>query len=169
MTTQPRRRATRLRSDTPPPKTGSDERDVLVGFLDYLRTSVAAKVEGVSEPTVRTPGVASGTNLLGLIKHLAHVERYIFLGEDVADWATTFHAGRSETAEGILTAYRDAIDTANQHIAGRADLNGPAHAGTARKNAPSLRWALVHMIEETGRHAGHADILRELIDGARGR
>jgi hypothetical protein len=54
MTTEPRRRATR-RSDTPPPKTGSDERDVLVGFLDYLRTSVAAKVEGVSEPTVRTP------------------------------------------------------------------------------------------------------------------
>jgi hypothetical protein len=45
MTTQPRRRATRRRSDTPPPKTGSDERDVLVGFLDYLRTSVAAKVE----------------------------------------------------------------------------------------------------------------------------
>jgi Protein of unknown function (DUF664) len=168
MTSEPSRRPSRRRRDTPPPRTSSGERDVLVGFLDYLRTSAAAKVDGVPEPEVRTPGVASGTNLLGLIRHLTHVERYIFLGEDVADWPATFHAASDETVGGILTGYRDAIDAANQHIAGCADLCDPVGDG-ARKNAPSLRWALVHMVEETGRHAGHADILRELIDGKTGR
>ena len=167
MTSGPSRRPASRRRDPPPPRTGSDERGVLVGFLDYLRASVAAKVEGVPEPSVRTPGVASGTNLIGLLKHLTHVERYTFLGEDVANWPATFHAASGETAEDILTAYRDAIDEANRHIAECANLNGTVRSDGRR--SPSLRWALVHMIEETGRHAGHADILRELIDGSTGR
>lgn len=154
------------RQDTPPPRTGGDEREVLVGFLDYLRSSIAAKPEGVPEPAVRTPGVPSGTNLLGLIKHLTHVERFVFLGQPVSDWQATFHAAPDETAAGVLAGYREAIDEANRCIAARADLDEPTRAG---KNAPSLRWALVHMIEETGRHAGHADILREMTDGSTGR
>ena len=169
MTSGPTNRPASRRRDTPPPRTGSDERDVLVGFLDYLRASVAAKAEGVPEPAVRAPSVASGTNLLGLVKHLTHVERYIFLGEEVADWPATFHAADNETTNGILLAYRESIDEANEHIAARADLNGPAHSGETGRSASSLRWALVHMVEETGRHAGHADILRELIDGSTGR
>ncbi|GAA2177652.1 hypothetical protein GCM10009847_04450 [Leucobacter tardus] len=82
---------------------------MLRGFLDYLRQSIAHKIETAPEPAVRTAQVPSGTTLLGLLNHLAHVEE------------------------------------------------------------ASTRWALTHMIEETGRHAGHADILRELIDGATGR
>ncbi|MFF2813479.1 DUF664 domain-containing protein [Streptomyces sp. NPDC058000] len=64
------------RGDTPPPRTGSSETEVLRGFLDYLRTSIAAKVDGVPEPQARTAVVPSGTNLLGLLNHLTFVERW---------------------------------------------------------------------------------------------
>jgi hypothetical protein len=164
MTSKPARRR-----DTPPPKTGPEERDVLLAFLDYLRSSIASKTDGVPEPEVRTPGVPSGTNLLGLIKHLTAVERYTFLGENVTDWPATFHAAADETVDGVLTGYRGAIDEANELISAAADLNDVARRPITGKRAPSLRWALVHMIEETGRHAGHADIVRELIDGQTGR
>lgn len=64
--------------------------------------AIAAKVEGVPEPQVRTAGVRSGTSLLGLVKHLACVERLYFLGEDVQDWDATFRPGREKTAEDVL-------------------------------------------------------------------
>lgn len=168
MTTQPERRTTSRQRDRPPPSTGPDERDVLVGFLDYLRSSIAAKAEGVSEPEVRTPGVPSGTNLLGLITHLTHVERFTFLGEAVDDWPATFHAADDDTVEGVLAAYRRTVDETSELIAG-TELEAAVRRPSSRGSAPSLRWALTHMIEETGRHAGHADILRELIDGSTGR
>ena len=142
---------------------------MLLGFLDYLRASLAAKAEGVPEPQVRTAGVASGTNLLGLVKHLTYVERYTFLGENVTDWHATFRPEPGETADALLAAYRDTIARANEVVDACADLTAPVDRPTARGGAPSMRWALTHMIEETGRHAGHADILRELIDGATGR
>ena len=167
MTNPSRRRA--RRRDTPPPKTGVDEKDVLVGFLDYLRTSIAGKIDNVPEPAVRTPAVPSGTNLLGLIKHLTHVERSVFLGDAVTDWSSTFQPTDAETVAQIRAGYRNAIADANERIAACHDLAAPTHPATGKKNAPSMRWALTHMIEETGRHAGHADILRELLDGDTGR
>jgi hypothetical protein len=154
----------RNRRDTPPPRTGSTEKEVLLGFLDYLRASVAAKPEGAPEPQVRTAAVPSGTNLLGLVKHLAHVERFIFLGDEVADWQATFRPDPTESVDDLVASYREATARANEVIAATADLSAPL-----RPDGPSMRWALTHMIEETGRHAGHADILRELIDGATGR
>lgn len=78
--------------DTSPPRTDADEKTTLVAFLDYLRASITAKVEGVPEPQVRTTGVASGTNLLGLLRHVTFVERFCFLGKDVRDWNATFRA-----------------------------------------------------------------------------
>lgn len=167
MSNPPRRRA--RRRDTPPPRTGTSEKDVLVGFLDYLRTSIAEKIDDVPEPAVRTPGVSSGTNLLGLIKHLTNVERYVFLGDVATDWESTFQPSEDDTVAAIRTGYRQAIDDANEQIAACRDLTAPSHHATGTKGAPSMRWALTHMIEETGRHAGHADILRELIDGNTGR
>jgi uncharacterized protein DUF664 len=152
--------------DTGPPATGADEKQVLTGFLDYLRAAVAAKAEGVPEPQVRTPGVASGTNLLGLVKHLTHVEAHWLLGEPVADWQATFHPTPAETAEELLVTYRATTARANDEIATWHDLTEP---GPRRGKAPSRRWTLTHLIEETGRHAGHADILRELIDATTGR
>lgn len=157
----------RTRHDTPPPRTDNTETEVLRGFLDYLRHSVAAKVEGAPEPAVRTAGVPSGTNLLGLLNHLTCVERATFLGERVTDWQSTFHAAPADTVADVVTRYRETVGRANDVLDGCADLGAPL----PRPNgpAPSVRWALAHLIEETGRHAGHADILRELIDGATGR
>ncbi|GAB3845504.1 DinB family protein [Dactylosporangium cerinum] len=156
---------TARRRDAGPPQPGASERETLAGFLDYLRDAVAAKVAGVPEPQVRTAGVASGTNLLGLVKHLTHVERWYFLGERTRDWRRTMRPSAEETVDGVLAGYRDAVAQANAVIAACTDLTQPAHRGPA----PSMRWVLAHMIEETARHAGHADILREQIDGATGR
>ncbi len=69
----------------------------------------------------------------------------------------------------MLADYREAVRRANQVIEACPDVTHPAPRPPGRRSAPSMRWVLVHMIEETGRHAGHADILREQIDGATGR
>lgn len=159
----------RRRRDNPPPSTGGTEKDVLLGFLDYLRESVVAKLDGAPEAQVRTPGVPSGTNLLGLVNHLAHVERFMFLGEDAADWQATFQAAPDATVASVIADYRDAVDQSNVVIAECTDLTSAVARPARRGNAPTMRWALAHMIEETARHAGHLDILRETIDGVTGR
>ena len=160
---------TGARKDTPLPRTGSDERAVLVGFLDHLRAAVAAKAEDVPEPEVRTPGVPSGTTLLGLVKHLTAVERFWLLGEDLTDWEATLYPDPDETVDGLLSAYRSAAAEADAAISTWDDLTLPGPRPVRQGTAPSRRWTLVHMIEETGRHAGHADIVREGLDGAIGR
>ena len=153
------------RKDVPQPKTAPDERSTLLGFLDYLRDRVIAKVEGVPEPDARRPGVDSGTNLLGLVKHLGFVERNQFLHEKPASWPKTFTANDDETVEGLIADYRESIRLSNEAIAASEDLGSPVTG----KSGPPLRWHLVHAIEETGRHAGQMDIIRERIDGATGR
>ncbi|MGW6772464.1 DinB family protein [Streptomyces sp. NPDC055037] len=163
------RRSRTRAQDTGPPRTGADEKATLRGFLDYLRNAVAAKVEGAPEPQVRTGGVPSGTSLLGLLKHLAFVERFYFLGEDADQWRATMRPSAEDTVDGVLADYRETVERANQVIDACPDLALPALRAPHRGPAPSMRWVLVHMIEETGRHAGHADILRERIDGSTGR
>ncbi|MDX8146353.1 DinB family protein [Lentzea sp. BCCO 10_0061] len=143
------------RRDQPPPRTGGSETEVLRGFLDYLRSCVSAKVEGAPEPHVRTAAVPSGTNLLGLLTHLTFVERATFLGERVRDWKATFQASPQDSVADVVARYRDTVEKVNEVLDGSV--------------VASMRWKLVHMIEETGRHAGHADVLRELTDGTTGR
>ncbi|MGW7514456.1 DinB family protein [Streptomyces sp. NPDC054796] len=155
--------------DTGPPSTGADEKATLRGFLDYLRNSVADKVASTPEPHVRESGVPSGTSLLGLLKHLASVERFAFLGEDADDWRATMRPSTEDTVDGVLADYRKSVERANEVIDACPDLTLPAPRPARRGPGPSMRWILVHMIEETGRHAGHADILRERIDGSTGR
>ena len=147
----------------------ADEKTTLQGFLNYLRDAIAAKATGVPEPQVRTPGVPSGTNLLGLVKHLTAVERYYFLGETVRSWPATFTPNSTDTVDAVLAGYRQAVDEANAVIDACDDLTRPAPRSAKPGSAPSMRWLLTHLIEETGRHAGHADIIREQIDGATGR
>ncbi|WP_149549461.1 DinB family protein [Streptomyces marokkonensis] len=166
MSAAPRRRS---RGDTPPPRTGSSETEVLRGFLDHLRASVSAKVEGAPEPQVRTAQVPSGTNLLGLLNHLTCVERATFLGERVTDWQATFHAAPADGVADVVARYRETVARADDVLDGCTDLGAPLPRPRPNGPAPSVRWALTHMIEETGRHAGHADILRELLDGTTGR
>ncbi|MFJ8689721.1 DinB family protein [Micromonospora wenchangensis] len=160
---------TRRRKDTGPAWTAPGEKDTLVGFIDYLRTAIMDKVADVPEPEVRTAGVPSGTNLLGLIKHVTAVERFYFLEEPITNMRRTFQPTRDETVDSLLARYRATIAQANEVIDTWTDLTRPAPRPPGRALPPSQRWVLVHMIEEIGRHAGHADIIRERIDGATGR
>ncbi|MEV8371867.1 DinB family protein [Kribbella sp. NPDC056861] len=155
-------------SNHPPPRDrGEGEKATLVAFLDYLRNSIAEKATAGPEPQIRTAGVPSGTNVLGLVKHLTSVERFYFQGEEVSDWEATMHADPAEPAESVIAAYREAVAQSNAVIETCPDLALPSIPEKGK--SPSMRWLLVHMIEETGRHAGHADILREQIDGSTGR
>ncbi|MYS87862.1 DinB family protein [Embleya scabrispora] len=157
------------RKDTPPPRTANSEADVLRGFLDYLRASIATKVEGAAEPRVRTAAVPSGTTLLGLLNHLTAVENAMFLGEKVTDWQATFRSAPQDSVADVVARYRATVDRANEVLDECTDLGAPLPRAGRSGSSPSVRWALTHMIEETGRHAGHADILRELVDGTTGR
>lgn len=157
------------KTDNRPPRSDAGEKATLMEFLNYLRRAIVSNVEGAPEPQVRTAGVPSGTSVLGLAKHLGYVERFYFLGEDVDDWGATFLPTSDDTIDGVLAAYRDAVSQADAIIEECVALSEPAPRSARPQPAPSMRWILVHMIEETGRHAGHADILREQIDGATGR
>ncbi|MFF2568765.1 DinB family protein [Streptomyces sp. NPDC058084] len=166
--------ADRARKDVPPPHGGTDERSTLLPFLGYLREAVAAKAEGVDPRLARRPGVPSGTSLLGLVKHLTAVETHWFVrtfeGADVPMPDLGMEVAEDVTAARVLADYREACRRSDEIVAGCPDLEtvSARPAGQAHVHR-SLRWILVHMIEETARHAGHADILREQADGAVGR
>ena len=156
------------------PFTG-DEKQTLQLFLDRHRDAVLWKLDGLDDEQVRRPMTPSGTNLLGLVKHLASVEYSWFCetfgreterlpyadGDDDADMRAESH----ETTADIVEFYGRARAAADQAITEtKLDDVGTAWFG----DTVSMRWVLVHMVEETARHAGHMDILRELIDGATG-
>ena len=161
------------RADLRPPESHADEKATLLTFLGYLRESLIRKVEDVPEDAARTPLVPSGTSLLGLLRHLAAVELNWFVwayeGPDRPPWDDGLTPADGETVAGTVAAYRDAIRRADAVIAACDDLERPGARSLRETAPPSMRWTLVHMIEETGRHAGHADILRELLDGSVGR
>lgn len=156
------------------------ECDTLLFLLNRERDAVIRISEDLPEAVVRTPGVPSGTNLLGLIRHLTAMEvrwfQQIFLGgpgDD--DGSMRVPAGVSR--EEVVAAYRRACARSDQIAAECRDLStlstetARLPASTSRDADPgesgrvSLRMVIAHMLEETSRHAGHADILRELIDG----
>jgi len=147
------------------------ERQVLLDFLDYLRESVILKAQGLPEEQARSPRVPSGTSLMGLVKHLTRVEitwfPYTFAGEDV--WVPHDALGPDDRVDHLVADYRAAVARSNEIVAACDDLDTPAARTVVAPEPPTLRWILVHMVEETARHAGHADILREQIDGSTGR
>jgi hypothetical protein len=115
--------------------------------------------------------VPSGTSLLGLVKHLTFVEtawfQWSFAGLDVQLPSGDLQPG--DTAESVLAAYRGAVTRNNEILDGCRDLDRRCARKATAAEPMSLRWVLVHMVEETARHAGHADIIREQIDGSIGR
>jgi len=151
-----------------------------MGFLDWQRATLLMKVDGVSDEDLRRPMVPSGTTLLGMVKHLAYVERSWFqsvFAARVVDFPWTdddpdadFRIEPDESTAGIVDLYETECQKSREIVAD-ASLDDIAR-GEAGVNDPrrrfSLRWILVHMIEETARHNGHADILREMIDGTTG-
>ena len=159
-----------------PPYRG-DELATLLGFLDYQRATLAGKCEGLSPEQLRLRAdPPSNLSLLGLVRHLAEVERGWFrqgiAGEDIADiWCSDQSRDADldevDTAEvaPAFQAWQAEIDAA-QVIA----TTTPLDATMVHRSGDviSLRWVLVHMIEEYARHNGHADLLREHIDGVKG-
>jgi uncharacterized damage-inducible protein DinB len=156
------------------PFTG-DEKQSLQVSLDRHRDAVLWKLEGLDDADLRRPMTPSGTNLLGLVKHLAAVEYGWFcqtfgretepLPFDENDPEADMRARPDETTEEVLAFYGRARAASDKMIEELdLDQTGTAWFG----DAVSLRWVLIHMVEETARHAGHADIVRELIDGMTG-
>ena len=156
----------------------ADERRTLEAFLDYYRDVIKAKVTGVSEDDARRRLVPSLTTLAGVLKHLVRVEVSWFQhrlaqmpSEDlpILKWIDEedgdFTPGPEETV-GSLVALYDEQCAVSREVVARFDLDRVVPHPYL--DQVSMRWILVHMIEETARHAGHADILREQLDGSTG-
>ena len=156
-------------ADRKPPRLAADEAETLHALLQYQRESLLRKVDGVDEDRAHWSPVGSGTTLLWLVTHMTAAE---------ASWVLHRFAGQDpvppppEPADGTLR------DAAEAYRRGWQRVDAVAFAGAdldelCRRPDPgppaSLRWVLMHLLEETARHAGHADILRELIDGSTGR
>ncbi|RCW44657.1 uncharacterized protein DUF664 [Halopolyspora algeriensis] len=156
------------------PPTGGEKESLHVS-LDRHRDVVLWKLEGLDDAQLRRPMTVSATNLLGLVKHLAAVEYGWFcetfgreaepLPFDDADENADLRVTTTETTADIVAFYGRARAAADEVI-DELDLDdvGTAWSG----DTVSMRWVLIHMVEETARHVGHMDILRELIDGATG-
>jgi uncharacterized damage-inducible protein DinB len=161
---------------------GNSEKADLQRYLQSARDALLWKLDGLSEYDARRPMTPTGTNLLGLLKHLAYVEMGYFgatFGRPVAEaqpwiddevelnadmWATA-----EESRDDVVALYRRAWAAADATIeALPLDAVGQVSWWHPDRRAVSLHRVLVHVIAETHRHAGHADIVRELIDGAAG-
>ena len=157
----------------PVPRVDSGELDTALAFLSFARHCVLKKADRLSEEQLRRVLVESGTCILGLVQHLAEVERYWF-GYHLAGVA--WDAGRehgmtvsaSRTAGDVLQDYQAAISDSDRAIRAAGDPEA-RFVVPVDGNRHTLRWVMAHMTSETARHAGHADILREQIDGTTGR
>jgi uncharacterized damage-inducible protein DinB len=153
-----------------PPRSGPED-EMLHAFLDHFRAVMVRKVEGVDEEGLRWSPVDSGTCLGGLIKHLAYVERWWFQAVWRSDpvefpWSeddpdAEFRLDVHDTADSLIAFYRQECEI-SRRLTRDADLEDTI---PWRDGRMSLRWIMVHMIEETARHCGHADIVREMLDG----
>jgi uncharacterized damage-inducible protein DinB len=156
----------------PVPRNDDSEADTALAFLAFARHCVLKKTDGLSDEQLRRVMVDSGTSLLGLVQHLTDAERY-WIGYHVAgrgiddyDFSMTVPAARS--AAEVIQAYREAIADSDEILAAVSGFDQLMEIPTEEKRH-TVRWVIAHMTGETTRHAGHADILRELIDGTTGR
>lgn len=162
-----------------PPISTSDERTMLTAMLDWYREGVVLKVAGLSAHHARAQAVRSGTTIAGLVKHLALVEDSWFTNRfagqpDPAPWQDVdwdadpdweFHSAADDRLEDLVVLYQEACDRSRAVAAAHAlDDVG---VDTSRREF-TLRWAILHLLEETARHLGHLDVLREHLDGTTG-
>ncbi|MFG2003180.1 DinB family protein [Spirillospora sp. NPDC048911] len=160
---------------TEPPQAG-DERATLTGFLEFQRDTFAWKCAGLTTEQLRERNIPPSTlSLLGLVRHLAEVERGWFRmamrGEDIPfRWKRSredlspFEADDADPGE-AFAAWNEECKIAREIV----DTTGSLDTTTTfRGEVYSLRWILTHMIEEYARHNGHADLIRERLDGATG-
>ncbi|MEQ7007436.1 DinB family protein [Actinopolymorpha sp. B17G11] len=137
--------------------------------LDGLRAGVLKKLAGLSEADARRSTVDSGTNLAGLLQHLTYVESLWFeevVAGGTASGIRSMQVDPSVSLRTLRAGYKAACETSNRIVEAIGDLDAPV---TRNRKTHDLRWVLVSVIQETARHAGHADIIREQIDGQTGR
>ena len=166
----------------PPLPKRASERDTLVAFLDYYRELLIDKASGLTDAQVHTRLPPSSLTLGGLINHMAFVEDDWFTGDFAGrplpePWASApwnedrdweFNTAHEVPTSELFERYRSAVERSREVLGGVEDLSEVSRSDTADGEAWSLRWILVHMIEETARHCGHADFIRESLDGAVG-
>lgn len=153
------------------------EREMLQAFLDAMRLAIRSKLEGVTDEQGRAKPTASSLSLLGIVKHLAWTEcrwfRESFADEQVddsrfrGDELEEFTISSNDRIDSVLAFYDEQCDRSRAILAGTSSLDDLA-VNRRFPDAVSLRWIAVHMIEETARHAGHADVIREALDGSVG-
>jgi uncharacterized damage-inducible protein DinB len=155
------------------PESTPDEATQLLRFLDGQRQGLRAAVAGLTEDQARSTPTASSMSLAGLVKHVTAVERRWVLAAiadrpegvwPVADWDAEWQLQPADTVEHLLAAFAAAAEKTATVVAQVADLGAPCPQPESAEF--SVRWVLLHLIEEHARHAGHADVLRESIDGA---
>jgi uncharacterized damage-inducible protein DinB len=149
------------------PRGTSDERELLLRWLRFLRGAVIRKVEGLSDSQARWTPDGKLIPLLGIVNHLTHVEwRWIdggILGQVTSRSEAEFAPGPELTVPGALAAYRERAAATDATV-----KVTPLDQPCLKKPGADLRWVLLHLINETARHAGHADATRELLDGTTG-
>ena len=160
-----------------------NERDTILGFLTYYRNVLIEKCNGLSDEQARTTSVPpSDLNLMGLVRHMAEVEQHwfrrILVAEAVAplwsgdshptgDRDGEIHVLSTDTLSDSIAHLRAEISIADINLA-KVTLDDLAATGARPESGiPNVRWIVVHMIEEYARHCGHADLIRESIDGAK--
>lgn len=158
----------------------ADERTAIVGWLDLQRQILRGKCEGLSEADARRSVVPTSPamTMAGLISHMRWVEHtwleVLFLGGDKTQNPSLAETGEDADwrTDGIplkqLLADYEAQCARSNEIVAEASLDDVGRHPDFRAGRANLRWMLVHLVEETGRHAGHADIVRELLDGTKG-
>ena len=153
------------------PRGTDDETELLLGWLGFLRRAVLRKVEGLDDEAARWTPEGRLIPLVGIVNHLTRVEwRWIdgtMLGQQVERGEEEFRPGPSLTLEAAVRAYRERAVATDEAVRRIGDLRAPCSEGSA-DNPLDLRWVLLHLINETARHAGHADAVRELLDGTTG-
>lgn len=165
-----------------PPESG-EELALLMGFLDYHRDTLRMKVDGLDGGQLNTTHPPSSMTLGGMLKHLALVEQWWFgctlLGREYGEpWASVdweadedwdWHSAAGDTPEQLRTLFDAAVAESDSIVREAPGLQTLSVRRSRRNDNPfSLRWILLHMIEEYARHNGHADLIRESIDGVTG-
>ena len=163
------------RTDTPP---AGDERSVLFQMLEYVQQTALLKVRGLSQELARTAPIATSplTNPASLLNHLRWNEHYwvevvLLGGEDRAPWSKErpdgeMDDGLTQPIEDIINGYSEQVQLTRRLL---ADLDLETESAEPLSDFhPNVRWVVAHLIEETARHNGHLDLLREMADGDKG-
>jgi uncharacterized damage-inducible protein DinB len=164
--------------DPESPPLDGDERAVVTWLLDYHRSVLLRKVSGISEEQARSVAASSDLTLLGLVRHLTNVEQYwfamVFVGsdepghyDDPDDVDRDFHPQPGDTLAAALDVFNAEI-VRSRRVAAEASSFDVLGQRQRHGSPVNLRWIMVHMVEEYARHCGHADIIRQHIDGVTG-